>query len=583
MMKGVRSRILPLAAPLCAAIALAGCSGQPEAAHFDVLIKGGTVVDGTGVERYRADVGVEGDRIAAVGNLASATADRVVDAAGRIVTPGFIDLHAHVADMDGGMLSDDPRRRAAQNYVAQGVTTTVSNPDGSQPMPLAEQVAKLSAAGIGPNLVLTNGHNYLRAQVMGDDLERHASAEEIARMRELLRKDLEAGLSWGLSLGTEYFSGLHSGPEEQVELAKELPAHQGIFIPHLRSQGIAPMWYRPSVDKDVTPPTLDDAIDEVLTVAETTGARIVFTHMKAWGPGYRGQAQRIVDKLAAARERGLDIYMDVYPYDSSGSDGNFVALPPWAFEHGKQKPGEDAAGDYDYTAVFRKVLGAADAARRQDMGNDVRHTLALKGGPENVRILEYPKAEYVGKTYAELMALRGLDELDLAIALQLEGDPKLPGGAKMRSFSMAEEDIATFYRQPWCATSTDGWVVLPEEAQGALKYVDTNRRVFGSYPRRLAHYSQELGVDTLEQAVRSASGLPAEILRLPDRGRIAEGMKADLAVIDLDDLRDNTTYAEPSVYPGGVDYVLVNGQFVVDGGERTLALPGRVLTRERGP
>lgn len=559
-------------------------AGQVSQAQFDVLIRGGTVVDGTGKERFKADVGISGDTIVVVGNLAGATATRTIDATGKIVTPGFIDVHAHTADeyADVGLLSKDPRRRAAQNYVAQGVTTTLSNPDGYQArtadgkiMPLAEQRQALNNVGIGVNVALTNGHNALREQVMTGDLKRPANVEEIRKMQEILRRGMEQEGSFGLSLGVEYFSARYSDLNEEVELARIAAEYNGIFIPHLRSQGIAPMWYRPSADGN-SPPTLDDAIGETLAVAEQTGVTAVFTHMKAWGPGYRGQAQKIVDRLQAARDRGLKVFMDVYPYDSSGSDGQFVALPSWAITNG-QRPKDDDE-NFDYKAALTAVLKQADARRRDDLARDVKHQLALKGGPENVRILDYPNAKYVGKSYAELMKMRRLNEVALAVALQKEGNPNWPGGARMRSFSMAEEDIAAFYKPEWAATSTDGWVVLPEEAVGDKKYVDTNRRCFGSYPRRLAYYSQQLGVDTLEHAVRSASGLPADILRLQDRGRIAAGMKADVVVLDLATLKDNTTFLEPSEYPSGIEQVLVNGRAAVEDGKRTLALAGRVLS-----
>lgn len=572
--RGARRIGLGLSLLLMAGAALAAeTTGVPQR-HFDLLIRGGEIVDGSGAARYRADLGVIGDRIAAIGELSAASADRVVTATGRIVTPGFIDLHAHLADGEEGqtgLLSPDPRRRAAQNYVSQGVTTVLGNPDGSQGTSIREQRRQLAKVGTGLNVALTNGHNDLRKMTMGDNLARPANADEIRRMQRILQHDMANEGSFGLSLGTEYYSGIHSSADEQVALARVLPAYNGIFIPHLRSQGIAPMWYLPSVNRDIEPPTLDDAIDETLRVAHETGATVVFTHMKAWGPGYRGQAARIVARLQAARDRGARVYMDVYPYDSSDSDGKFVAIPPWAFGDGQRGKA------FDYRAAFARTLAGADAARRGDLARDVRHTLALKGGVENVVVLSYPDPAYVGKRLSELMALRKLDEVALVKALQQEGNPQLPGGAQIRSFSMDEDDIRTFYRQPWTATSTDGWIVLPEEAVGDKKYVNTNRRVFGSYPRRLAHYSQEAGVDSLEQAIRSMSGLPAQILSLADRGQIAVGMKADIAVIDLQRLRDNTTYLEPSVYADGVDYVLVNGRFVVDAGKRTLALPGKVL------
>jgi len=403
---------------------------------------------------------------------------------------------------------------------------------------------------------------------------------EIARMQAILRHDLQQERSFGLSLGLEYERAQDSSLEEQLALARMLREFDAIFIPHLRSQGLAPMWYRPSQSKGIGPPTLDGSIAETLQVAETTGVKVVFTHFKAWGSGYRGEASRLIARLQAARDRGARVYMDVYPYSSSSSDGHFVALPPWAFGiPGKDL--EDVEGPLNYRKALDDLLEAASPRQIQDLVADVRHQIGLKGGAENIQILDYTDPAYVGRTYARLMKMRGLDELGLAIALQREGDPLYPGGARMRSLSMAEQDIEAFYRLDWCAMSTDGWIVLPEEAIGENKYVDTHRRVFGSYPRRLVHYSVKREVDTLEHAVRSATSLPAQILGLEDRGRLAAGAKADLVVLDMAALRDRTTYLEPSVYPSGVDYVLVNGRFAVDGGERMLALAGRVLTHSK--
>jgi N-acyl-D-amino-acid deacylase len=571
----MRLKTLAIATLAASGIAAAAATTPaPTTRHFDLLIRNGEIIDGTGAPRYRADIAINGDEIVAIGQLREATAARTVDAKDRVVTPGFIDVHAHVADEEygeTGLLSNDVKRRAAQNYVAQGVTTTVTNPDGSQSMPLRELREKLTRKGFGPNVVLMNGHSGMRELVMKGDVRRAATAEEIRQMQDILAHDLAEENSFGMSLGIEYEPARDASLEEQLALGRVLANYNGIFIPHLRSQGIAPMWYKPSQDKGRKPPTLDDSIDETLKVAEATGATVVFTHMKAWGPGYRGNAGRVIKRLQDARDRGLNVYMDVYPYDSSGSDGSFVAVPSWAF--GKR---EDAG--FNYRKALDATLKGADSAKKSDFAADVRHQLDLKGGPENVRVLAYPNQKYVGKTYAELMKLRGLDEAGLAIALQREGDPKYPGGARMRSFSMAEQDIESFYRLDWCSVSTDGWIVLPEEAVGDKKYVETNRRLFGSYPRRLAYYSAERKVDSLEHAVRAASGLPAQILSITDRGRIAVGLKADIAVLDMANLRDNTTYLEPSVYPSGVDYVLVNGKFAVDGGKRTLALAGKILT-----
>jgi N-acyl-D-amino-acid deacylase len=559
----VANRSLNLILVLFAGLLATGSALARRAQHFDVLIRGGEIVDGSGAARYRADLGIQGENIAAIGDLPDATGDRVVDARGRIVTPGFIDMHAHVVDGElgeAGLLSADLKRRAAQNYVAQGVTTVVTNPDGAQSMPLAQLAARLRKVGTGVNVVMMNGHSGLRAIAMHGDIGRAANAAEIRSMQAMLRRDLAARRSFGMSLGLEYDEARHASREELIALGKVLGEFGAVFIPHLRSQGVAPMWYRPSESKGVKPPTLDDSIDETLHVAAVTGATVVFTHMKAWGPGYRGEAQRIIARLQAARDQGQRVYMDVYPYDSSGSDGAFVALPPWALD---------------------TSIGGLSAERRADLDADVRAQIALKGGAENIRVLDFPKPQYIGKSYAQLMQERGLDETGLAIALKQDGFPEVPGGARMRSFSMAPEDIERFFALDWCAVSTDGWIVLPEEASGALKYANTNRRVFGSFPRRIAHYVLERNTDTLEHAVRSMSGLPAGILKIDDRGRLAVGTKADVVVMNLGSLRDNTTYLEPSVYPDGVDHVLINGRFAVADGQRTLALAGKVLSTAR--
>ncbi|MBL8267000.1 amidohydrolase family protein, partial [Steroidobacter sp.] len=444
-----------------------------------------------------------------------------------------------------------------------------------------EQRVALEKLGIGLNAILMNGHTGLRRQVMpaDGDVNRAANVEEIRRMQDILRTDLAAGRSFGMSLGLEYHGALNTSLDEQLALGKVLAEYNGVFIPHVRSSGISAMGYQPSAAKGVKPATLEDSIQETLQVAEQTGATVVFTHMKALGTGYRGQAKRFIQTLQAARDRGARVYMDVYPYDSSSSDGSFVAMPPWIFK-GTYRTNN---GEWDYRADFDAAWQQADAATKDSFAADVRHQIALKGGAENIRILEFPRADYVGQSYAELMKLRRVDAVQLAILLQREGNPQLAGGARMRSFSMDENDVIAFFKLDWCAVSTDGWMVLPEEAVGDKKYDDTHGRVFGSYPRRLAYFSRDLGIDTLEHAVRAASGLPAEILNIHDRGRIAPGMKADVVVLDLLKLKDNTTYLEPSVYPSGIEHVLINGGFAVDGGERTLALRGKVLSPSSVP
>jgi len=497
----------------------------------------------------------------------------VIDARGLIVTPGFIDVHSHGAT--SGLSSPDRRRRAAQNFVTQGITTSVVNPDGTQPpISLTAQREELTRLGTGLNTVLMVGHNRLREQVMGDDQSRPATAAEVAAMQEILRRGMEEEGAFGLSLGTEYFSGRYSTTEEQVALGHVLAARNGVFIPHMRSHGISPLWYQPSENKGVPPPTVADAVAEVIRVGRETGCIVVLTHMKAWGPGFRGEGAKLVAEMQRARDEGVRFYMDVYPYDSSGSDGRFIAFPPWAL--GVAGYDANSVEIHDFRAALRRTLESAD--KTEDMKSDIENFVALKGGPENIRVLEHMNVRYAGRSLAEIMAERGEGLIDTLIALQLEGDARIPGGARMRSFSIDERDLEVYMAQPWCVLSTDGSIVLPEEAVGPFKYIGTNRRHFGSYPRRLAYYSLERKVDSLEEAVHKCSGLPAQIFGLMDRGRLAPGLKADVLVIDLKTLKDNTTFIEPSVYATGMEHVLINGQAVIEAGKPTLALPGRVLT-----
>jgi N-acyl-D-aspartate/D-glutamate deacylase len=553
---------------------LAGCvaASSAVARDFDLIIRNGTVIDGTGSARRVTDVGVMGDTIVAVGNLSDSKGRTELSVPGFVVTPGFIDMHAHL-DREEGLLSKDVRRRAAQNYVAQGITSAAINPDGRQPPSLIEERRTMEKGGIGVNVALFNGHNSLRAMVMNKDEERPATKAEIEKMKAILRHGLEVEGSFGLSLGVEYYSGQYATADELVELAGVLPAYGGIYTSHLRSQGISPMWYKPSVHKNIKPPTLEDALKETIRVAEETGATTVVTHMKGWGPGYRGEAKKWIAVLQQARDRGAKLFIDVYSFDSTGSDGDFVLLPPWAL--GGRLSARDSIA-VDYRANLKSALEKSSTALA-DLERDVEHQVALKGGAESVIILDYKDPSYVGQTLAAIMKRRKMNATELAIAMQNEGDPHKAGGVKMRALSLDEKDVEAYYAQPWAATSTDGWVVLPEEAVGPLKYIGTNRRCFGTYPRRLAFLSQEQKVDSLEEAVRKSTSLPAEILNVPDRGRIAPGMKADLVVLDLASLRDNTTVTEPNVYPSGVQHVFVNGVAAVADGKRTLALAGRVL------
>ncbi len=525
--------------------------GQTE--PFDLMLVGARVVDGTGNPWYYADVGIEGDRIVAVGQLEGATATRIVDATGKLIVPGFIDLHSHADDAGSGptgLRSEDPWRRAAPNLVAQGITTVVVNQDGgSPPIPIAHQRAELETAGFGPNVILMVGHNTIRGMALGEDYRRGATAEEIDRMRELLRAGMEQG-AYGLTAGLEYIPGRWSDTDELLALVSELKPFGGVYIVHERASGADPMWYVPSRDPP-GPPTMLDNIIEAIEVAEQTRVPTVATHIKVRGADFWGSSGAIISLIERARARGVEIWADQYPYTTTGSDGNTVLIPDWVLEADR----------------WEALLTTENSALERDIAREITR----RGGAENIFIFEYPDADAVGKSLRQFAQERGVSFVEAAILLQLEGFPDRPGGARLRGFSLAELDVEAMMAQPWTVTASDAGIAV--EGDGPV-----HARFYGTFPRKIREYAIERGIITVEHAVRSSTSLPAQILRLSDRGIIREGFRADIVILDEEALRDTATFIDPYQFPVGVDHVLINGQFVVEDGLVTGALPGVIIT-----
>ena len=543
---------------------LVSIAAQP-AARYDLLIRNARVLDGTGNPWFPADIAVQNGRIAAVGALPNPQAARTVDAGGKYVAPGFIDIHSHADDGSGprgGFRDPDPMRRAAPNLVSQGITTVVVNQDGRSPWPVAEQRALLQKTGIGPNAMLLVGHGTVRRRVMGDDVRRPAKPEEITSMRALVRQALQEG-AVGMSAGLEYEPGRWSTTDEVTELARELPAVNGIYISHERSEGSDPLWYVPSQDGP-TAPTLLDAVRETIEIGEKTGARVVASHLKAKGEHYWGSSAAAVTLIQRARDRGVDVWADQYPYPTSGTDGNTVLIPAWAIRPpGNQPP-------TNRVAMLKRVLGDPPTAKM--VRSDIAHEIRRRGGAENITVYEFTDKSLYGKSLSEIARLWKLDPVETAIKIQLEGLDR-NGGARMRGFSMAEFDMEHIAKQPWVATSTDGGIAMPADGP------TTHARFYGSFTRKIRHYALDRGAITLEHAIRSSTSLPARIMSLNDRGQIREGFAADLVVFDLATIRDKATFFEPHQHSEGIEHVFINGVAVVDGGKLTHATPGRVLTR----
>ncbi len=543
------------------------CLSPAFAQEYDTLFVGGQVLDGSGAPAVRADVALSKGRIVAVGDLGHAKAQRVIHADGLTIVPGFVDLHSH-ADGGGestGLRSSDANRRAAPNLVAQGVTTVVVNQDGRSLLDLTRQRTQLEERHFGPNCILMVGHNTIRrAALATQHKDRPATSEELETMKSLVREGMEAG-AWGLTAGLEYEPGIWSTTEELMALVREVRPYRGLYIVHERSSGIDPMWFVPSKDETgVTPPTMLDSILETIAIAEETGVTSIATHIKARGRDYWGKAGEMITAIQAARDRGVPIFADQYPYDTSGSDGTMVLIPRWVAD----EYGGDTAG---YVIALQAALADDEAA--QHLARDVMHEILQRGGPGNIVVLDHPDRSFIGKTLGQLATDRGVTVVEMAYLLQFEGYRDQFGGATIRGFSLSEEDIRKFVVQPWVATASDAGVSLPGEPF-------IHSRYYGTFPRKIRKYALDEKLISVEQAIRSMTGLPADILELDDRGYVREGYVADIAVLDLAALRDLSTFFEPHQYPAGVPYVLVNGQFVVDGSELTYALPGHILTRE---
>ena len=343
---------------------------------FDLLIQGGRILDGTGNRWFQADIGVRDGRIVALGRLQGTRADRIVDASGLYVSPGFIDIHSHADDCNariGGatIRTDEVERKAAPNVVSQGVTTVVVNQDGRSPWPISAQRSLLEAQGVGPNVMMMVGHGTVRRRVMGDDFRRPATAEEVLQMRSLVRRALEEG-AVGMSAGLEYVPGRWSTTDQLVALAQELVAYDAVYISHERSEGADPMWYWPSQDEP-GPPTLQDAIMETIEIGRRSGARVVASHIKAKGAHFWGSSGSAIQLIQRARDEGVRIFADQYPYATSGSDGNTVLIPRWALTDPGGGRGAGAGSDDDNRRPPAEVLrdNLADAEKNAMIRRDI--------------------------------------------------------------------------------------------------------------------------------------------------------------------------------------------------------------------
>ena len=500
-----------LVAGICALTA--ALVAQP-AQRFDVLIRNGRVMDGSGNPWLRADVGITGDRIAAVGRLTEATATRVIDAHDRIVAPGFIDVHSHAAD---GLRN--AALHQAQPIIAQGITTVVVNPDGGGPIDLAAQRAALEAAHPGPNAALLIGHGSIRRAVLGD-ANRAPTDEELARMKELVRRGMNEG-AFGLSSGLFYVPASFATTEEVIELTKVAAEFGGLYTSHVRDEG--------NYDTGVRASVL-----EVIRVAEEARTIGIVTHMKALGTDSWGLSADLVKSIEDARARGIQVFADQYPYDASSTSLRAALLPGG--------------------------IQATEAV--------VAENLRRRNGPNAIQIAFYqPDKSLEGKRLSEIAEARNVSPVKAAM------DIMAAGNASIVSYNMSEQDIASIMRASFTMASSDGGLV-------AVGAGHPHPRDYGAFARRLGVYVRERKVVPLEFAIRSMTSLPASVFGFTDRGVIRPGAFADIVVFDPATIRDMATYEDPQRLAEGVSDVLVNGVPERLEGKFTDQAAGRVLRKK---
>jgi dihydroorotase/N-acyl-D-amino-acid deacylase len=522
------------AALLAAVLLAAPLRAQTPA--FDVLIANGTVIDGTGAARYRADVAIKGDRIVAVSRapIPASRAARVIDAAGRIVAPGFIDAHAHIEPL--------PQLPGAESAVRQGVTTALAASDGGGPFPLAPYLSERERQGIGINAAYMVGHNTVRALVLGM-AKRAPTADELARMKTLVAQAMHDG-AFGISTGLRYLPGNFARTDEVIALSRVAADSGGFYASHLREEGLG----------------LFEGVAEAITIGREARIPITLTHHKAVGAAMRGASVRTLAMVDSARKAGIDVMVDVYPYTAT-STGIAVLIPTWAFDGGD--------------SAFTRRLG--DPALRDSIKRGIIFNLLNDRGGGDLAKVQFSRARWQpsldGRTLADWARDRGLDPAPANGAeLVIEAEQK--GGASMIYHVLDESDVRRILLYPHAMIGSDGRLSRPGE--GA-----PHPRAYGTFPRVLGRYARDLQLLTLEAAIHKMTGLTAARLGLRDRGTLRAGAFADVVVFDATAIADKSTFEQPHQYPVGIDYVFVNGVAALDAGRFTDARAGRVLRRPR--
>jgi N-acyl-D-amino-acid deacylase len=497
-----------------------------ESIGADILLKNGTIYDGSGKAAVRGDVAIRGNRILAVGKFRGGTVNMQLDCKGLVIAPGFIDLHNH---SDRQVIS--PKTRGNVNYLMQGCTTVLTGNCGSGPVDVVEYYKQIDAAGAGTNVAHLLPQGSLRDFVMAT-ADRAPTTDELKRMKRLTVKAMQDG-AWGMSTGLIYVPSSYAKTDELVAIAKVIAKHDGIYASHIRNENVQ----------------LLSAVEEAMQIGRQAGLPVHISHFKSSGRDSWGLVRQAAEMIEKARQSGLTVTADQYPYIASSTSLEATLIPTWARSGGRKK----------------LIERFNDPKLSKRIRNAMTENLVKRNGGEAIRIASYSKRQdWVGKNLVRIATAEKITPLQLAEQISRNG------GAAIVNFSMNEDDVRHIMQIKWVATASDGGAKIPGPDR-------PHPRSYGTFARKIGHYSLREKVLPLEQAIRSGSGLPADILGMKNRGYLKKGMFADVLVFDPQVFIDTATFDNPHHYSLGAKYVFVNGQPAVFNGHPTGALAGKAL------